>query len=127
MLLHSTSTPHQHRTRKTAFVRIRVHSAVLADIERLETRPRDISELSCVAKVAWPTVTATLDRAKILIRLRQGPLLGLIVNPFGTTAKVLELDGDMLRATTRGQTAHLSLADVCAPPPPFEKVPSAQL
>jgi hypothetical protein len=27
LLLHSTSTPHQHRTTKTAFVRIRAHSA----------------------------------------------------------------------------------------------------
>jgi DNA helicase IV len=93
-----------------------VQSAAFADIERPETRPNDFSEQSCAAKAAWPKVIETLGRAKILIRLRQGPLLGLIVNPFGTTAKVLELDGDMLRATKRGQTAHLSLADVCDSP-----------
>ena len=51
-----------------------------------------------------------------MIRLRQGALLGLMVNPFGTTAKVLELDGDDLRATKRGQTVQLSLAAVCGPP-----------
>lgn len=52
----------------------------------------------------------------ILIRLRQGPLLGFIVNPFGSTAKILELDGDNLRATKRGETAQLSLADIQEPP-----------
>lgn len=51
-----------------------------------------------------------------MIRLRQGPLLGFIVNPFGSTAKVLELDGDDLRATKRGETAQLSLADIQEPP-----------
>ena len=51
-----------------------------------------------------------------MIKLHQGPLLGLIVNPFGTTAKVFELDGSELRAINRGQTARLSLADVCKPP-----------
>ena len=63
-----------------------------------------------------PTVTQTYNKAKILIRLRQGPLLGLIVNPFGTTAKVLELDGYDLRATRRGDIAHISMADVCEIP-----------
>lgn len=43
-------------------------------------------------------------------------MLGLIVNPFGSTAKVLELDGDDLRATKRGQTAQLSLEDIREPP-----------
>jgi len=51
-----------------------------------------------------------------LIQLRQGLLLGFIVNPFGTTAKAFELDGIELRAIKRSQTARLSLADVCKPP-----------
>jgi DNA helicase IV len=79
-------------------------------------RLNGICDLSCAATAAWPTVIETLNRAKILIRLRQGPLLGLIVNPLGKTAKVLELGDDTLRATKRGQTAHLSLADVCDSP-----------
>jgi len=38
------------------------------------------------------------------------------LNPFGKTARVLELDGDDLRISKRHQTARVSLADVSEPP-----------
>jgi len=49
---------------------------------------------------------------RTLIRLRQGPVLGLIVNPFGTTAKALELDGDQLLAAKRGEVSQFSLGKI---------------
>ena len=51
-----------------------------------------------------------------MIRLQQGPFLGLLLNPFGKTARVLELDGHDLRISKRQQTARVSLADVREPP-----------
>ena len=55
-------------------------------------------------------------RLRSLIRLQQRPLLGLLVNPFGTTARVIELDGHQLRITKRGQTTSMSLQALSAPP-----------
>ena len=51
-----------------------------------------------------------------MIRLKQRPLLGLLVNPFGKTARVMELDGYHLRITRRGKTASMSLEALSAAP-----------
>jgi len=51
-----------------------------------------------------------------LIRLQQRPLLGLLVNPLGSAAKVLELEGHQLRVTKRGQTSSVSLGGMSSPP-----------
>ena len=47
-----------------------------------------------------------------MIRLQQRPLLGILGNPFGTTARAIALEGDHLLITKRGQPASVSLADV---------------
>lgn len=49
-------------------------------------------------------------------RLQQRPLLGLLVNPFGTTFQAMELDGDYLRVTRRGLTSSVSLEAISAAP-----------
>ena len=51
-----------------------------------------------------------------LIRLQQKPLLGLLVNPFGKTARRIDLDAEYLRIMSRGQTRVVSLGAVTAPP-----------
>ena len=47
-----------------------------------------------------------------LIRLQQRPLFGFLVNPFGTTARAMELQGDLLLVTGRSMPASVSLADI---------------
>lgn len=49
-------------------------------------------------------------------RLQQRPLLGLLVNPFGTTVQAMELDGDYLRVTRRGLTSSVSLEAISGVP-----------
>jgi DNA helicase IV len=44
-----------------------------------------------------------------LIRLQQRPLLGFLIDPFGTSARAMALDGDYIRITRRGQVALVSL------------------
>jgi DNA helicase-4 len=51
-----------------------------------------------------------------LIRLQQRPLLGLLANPLGTSARALELDGDHLRITRRNHVASWSLQWLTSPP-----------
>ncbi|WP_011908837.1 UvrD-helicase domain-containing protein [Cereibacter azotoformans] len=51
-----------------------------------------------------------------MIRLKQRGFLGLLVNPFGTTARVLELDDNVLRSTRRGRKKEISLEAVTAAP-----------
>lgn len=48
----------------------------------------------------------------LLIRLQQRPLFGFLVNPFGTTARAIELQGDHLLVTRRSMPASVSLADI---------------
>jgi DNA helicase-4 len=48
----------------------------------------------------------------LLIRLQQRPLFGFLVNPFGTTARAIELQGDHLLVTRRSMPASVSLADL---------------
>ena len=55
-------------------------------------------------------------RLRSLIRLQQRPLLGLLVNLFGTTARVIERNGHQLRITKRGQTTSISLQALSTPP-----------
>jgi len=52
----------------------------------------------------------------LLIRLQQRPLFGLLVNPFGTTARAMELQGDHLLVTGRSMPASVSLADISEAP-----------
>ena len=52
----------------------------------------------------------------LLIRLQQRPLFGLLVNPFGTTARAMELQGDHLLVTGRSMLASVSLADISEAP-----------
>lgn len=54
--------------------------------------------------------------AATLNRLQQRPLLGLLVNPFGTTFQAMELDRDYLRVTRRGLTSSVSLEAISAAP-----------
>src|SRR5690606_409940 len=49
-------------------------------------------------------------------RLRQRPLLGLLVDPLGKSARIMELDGDYLRVTRRDQVTSVSLQSLAAPP-----------
>ncbi|KRB50392.1 helicase IV [Rhizobium sp. Root708] len=49
-------------------------------------------------------------------RLQQRPLLGLLVNPFGTTFQAMELDSDYLWVTRRGLTSSVSLEAISAAP-----------
>ncbi|SFI64727.1 DNA helicase-4 [Phyllobacterium sp. CL33Tsu] len=49
-------------------------------------------------------------------RLQQRPLLGLLVNLFGTTFRAMELDGDHLRLTRRGLTSSVPLEAISAAP-----------
>jgi DNA helicase IV len=55
-------------------------------------------------------------KANVVNRIEQRPLIGLIVNPFGRTAKVIEIDGDNLRITQRGQSTLFPFANVSQPP-----------
>ena len=48
----------------------------------------------------------------LLIPLQQRPLFGFLVNPFGTTARAIQLEGDHLLVTRRGTPASVSLADI---------------
>ena len=51
-----------------------------------------------------------------LMRLEQRPLIGFLVNPFGVTAKAVELDGDSLRVLRRRGVEVVSLQAVSAAP-----------
>ena len=44
----------------------------------------------------------------LLIRLQQRPLFGFLVNPFGTTARATELQGDHLLVTAQSRSAIFS-------------------
>jgi DNA helicase-4 len=48
----------------------------------------------------------------LLIRLQQRPLFGFLVNPFGTTARAIELAGDHLLVTGRSMPSSVSLAEL---------------
>jgi DNA helicase IV len=48
----------------------------------------------------------------LLIRLQQRRLFGLLVNPFGATARAIELQGDHLLVTGRNMPASVSLANI---------------
>ncbi|MGQ0566033.1 MAG: hypothetical protein ACT4OK_13310 [Gemmobacter sp.] len=48
----------------------------------------------------------------LLIRLQQRPLFGFLVNPFGASARAIELQGDHLLVTGRSMPASVSLADI---------------
>lgn len=51
-----------------------------------------------------------------MIRLQQRPLLGLLVNPFGSTARALEMEGEHLRVVRRGKVELLPLETLQEPP-----------
>ena len=51
-----------------------------------------------------------------LMRLEQRPLIGFLVNPFGVTAKAVELDGNSLRVLRRRGVEVVSLQAVSAAP-----------
>ena len=51
-----------------------------------------------------------------LMRLEQRPLIGFLVNPFGLTAKAVELDGSSLRVFRRRRIEVISLQAVSAAP-----------
>ena len=51
-----------------------------------------------------------------LMRLEQRPLIGFLVNPFGVTAKAVELDGNSLRVLRRRRIEVISLQAVSAAP-----------
>ena len=51
-----------------------------------------------------------------MIRLQQHPLLRLLINPFGKTARAMQLDGDSLQITRHGKNVSLSLQALTAPP-----------
>jgi DNA helicase IV len=48
----------------------------------------------------------------LLIRLKQRPLFGFLANPFGTTARAIELQGDHLMVAGRNMPTLVSLADI---------------
>ena len=52
----------------------------------------------------------------LLIRLQQRPLFGFLTNPFGTTARAMELQGDRLLVSGRYTPASVSLAEISAAP-----------
>src|SRR5690606_29467294 len=64
-------------------------------------------------RTSWPE---DVTRLSSLIRLRQRPLLGLLADPFGKSARIMELDGDYLRVTRRDQVASMSLQSLVAAP-----------
>lgn len=51
-----------------------------------------------------------------MIRLQQRPLLGLLVNPLGSTARALEVEGEHLRVVRRGRSELLPLGALTEPP-----------
>lgn len=51
-----------------------------------------------------------------LIRLQQRPILGLLINPFGKTARAMQLDGDILQITQSDKDASVSLQALTAAP-----------
>lgn len=51
-----------------------------------------------------------------MIRLQQRPLLGLLADPLGKSARAMELDGDHIRITRRGLVAAMPLQLVASPP-----------
>jgi len=64
-------------------------------------------ETVCHADLNHPKVRETNGKGFSLIRLQQRPFVGLLVNPFGRTARVIELDGDHLRITQHGQVVSM--------------------
>jgi DNA helicase-4 len=51
-----------------------------------------------------------------LIRLQQSAVFGLLVNPLGTTARAIELDGSLFRIARRGQIQEVSLSAMTMAP-----------
>ena len=51
-----------------------------------------------------------------MIRLQQRPLFGFLADPFGKSARAMELDGDHIRITRRGQVASMSLQSLASAP-----------
>ena len=62
-----------------------------------------------------------------LMRLEQRPLIGFLVNPFGVTAKAVELDGNSLRVFRRRRIEVISLQAVSAAPSMRRGVLAARL
>lgn len=51
-----------------------------------------------------------------MTRLQRRPLLGFLADPFGKSARALEIDADHLRITRRGRVATMSLQLLSSPP-----------
>ncbi len=51
-----------------------------------------------------------------MIRLQQRPLFGFLADPFGKSARVMELDGDHIRIMRGGQLVSMSLQTLVTPP-----------
>lgn len=51
-----------------------------------------------------------------MIRLQQRPLFGFLADPFGKSARAMELDGDHIRITRRGQVVSMSLQSLASAP-----------
>ncbi|OYX40139.1 MAG: helicase IV [Rhodobacterales bacterium 32-64-14] len=51
-----------------------------------------------------------------MIRLQQRPLFGFLADPFGKSARAMELDGDLIRITRRGQVASMPLQALASVP-----------
>lgn len=51
-----------------------------------------------------------------MIRLQQRPLLGFLVDPFGKSARAMELDGDHIRIKCRRQITSIPLKSLSGPP-----------
>ncbi len=51
-----------------------------------------------------------------MIRLQQRPLIGFLANPFGRSARAIELDGVCIRIMQRGQVASLPLQSLTSVP-----------
>lgn len=51
-----------------------------------------------------------------MIRLQQRPLFGFLADPFGKSARAMELDGDQIRIMRGGQLVSMSLQALVTPP-----------
>ena len=51
-----------------------------------------------------------------LVQLRQKPLIGFFLNPFGLLPKAFELQGDVLRIVRRGRTTKMSMESILEVP-----------
>ena len=72
-------------------------------------------QLQCPVVAAQSCLTRTA-RLRLLIRLKQRPLFGLLASFFGKTAKVMELDGNQIRVVWGRHMASISLAAISSPP-----------